>query len=44
MVVSECGLDLNRLHLVGHSLGGQMAGMIGREVVRISKKTKKVKR
>lgn len=24
------GLDVNRFHIIGHTLGGQMAGMIGR--------------
>lgn len=24
------GLDVNRFHIIGHSLGGQIAGMIGR--------------
>ncbi|XP_053958549.1 lipase member H-A isoform X2 [Anastrepha ludens] len=40
----ELGLDINKLHLVGHSLGGQMAGIIGREVYRRSGKKKKVPR
>lgn len=30
------GLDVNTFHIVGHSLGGQMAGMIGRFVHRKS--------
>lgn len=38
------GLDINKLHIVGHSLGGQMAGIIGREIYARSKKTKKLKR
>lgn len=38
------GLDINKFHIVGHSLGGQMAGIIGREVYERSKKTMKIKR
>ncbi|XP_013113989.2 phospholipase A1 [Stomoxys calcitrans] len=38
------GLDIDKFHIVGHSLGGQMAGIIGREVWERSQKTKKIKR
>lgn len=38
------GLDINKFHLVGHSLGGQMSGIVGREVYRRSKKTKRLRR
>ncbi|XP_037903872.1 lipase member H-B-like isoform X2 [Hermetia illucens] len=30
MQMSVAGLDLDKLHIVGHSLGAQMAGLIGR--------------
>lgn len=30
------GLSVERLHLVGHSLGAQMAGVIGRTIQRES--------
>ncbi|XP_004521443.1 lipase member H-A [Ceratitis capitata] len=40
----EEGLDINKIHIVGHSLGGQMAGIIGREVYRRNDKTKKIPR
>lgn len=30
------GLSLQRLHIVGHSLGGQMAGVLGRTVQKVS--------
>lgn len=38
------GLDVNKFHLVGHSLGGQMAGIIGRKIKEKSNKTIKLKR
>lgn len=28
----DAGLDFTKLHLVGHSLGAQMAGLIGRTI------------
>ncbi|XP_017467572.1 PREDICTED: phospholipase A1 member A-like isoform X1 [Rhagoletis zephyria] len=40
----ELGLDIKKFHIVGHSLGGQMGGIIGREVYRRSGKTKKISR
>ncbi|XP_018795054.1 PREDICTED: lipase member H-A isoform X1 [Bactrocera latifrons] len=40
----EMGLDIDKFHIVGHSLGGQMAGIIGREVYRRNGKTKKLPR
>lgn len=30
------GLDIDKLHIVGHSLGSQMAGIIGRNVIKKS--------
>lgn len=30
------GLDIDKFHIVGHSLGGQMAGIIGRNVMKKS--------
>lgn len=38
------GLDVSRFHLVGHSLGGQMAGMVGRTIYAKTKKGTKLKR
>jgi len=38
------GLDVNKLHIVGHSLGGQLAGLAGRKIKEKSNKTIKVKR
>lgn len=38
------GLNINKFQIVGHSLGGQIAGIIGREVYARSKKTKLIKR
>lgn len=38
------GLDGNKLHIVGHSLGGQMAGMIGRKIKEKSNNTIKLRR
>ncbi|CRL04727.1 CLUMA_CG017787, isoform A [Clunio marinus] len=38
------GLDVNKLHLVGHSLGGQMAGYIARKIKDKSCNTIKLKR
>lgn len=40
----EMGLDIDKFHIVGHSLGGQMSGIIGREVYRRNGKTKKLPR
>lgn len=38
------GLDIEKFHIVGHSLGGQMAGIIGREILKRTKGEKKLKR
>jgi pimeloyl-ACP methyl ester carboxylesterase len=38
------GLDINKLHIVGHSLGGQLSGMIGRKVKSKSKNKVTIKR
>lgn len=38
------GLDIEKFHIVGHSLGGQMAGIIGRHIKELSNKTKQIKR
>lgn len=44
LAMFENGLDINKFHLVGHSLGGQMSGIVGREIYARSKKTKQLKR
>ncbi|KAG5669188.1 hypothetical protein PVAND_017082 [Polypedilum vanderplanki] len=36
------GLDIERLHVVGHSLGGQLAGALGRNIKEKSYQTKKL--
>ncbi|GAB0095882.1 inactive pancreatic lipase-related protein 1 [Sergentomyia squamirostris] len=38
------GFRLDKFHVVGHSMGGQLAGLIGREVIRQSEKAAKLKR
>lgn len=38
------GLDMNRFHIIGHSLGGQLAGMIGRCAFRKSEGETKLSR
>lgn len=38
------GFDLNKFHLIGHSLGGQMVGYVGRNVYKHSNKTTKMPR
>lgn len=38
------GLDINRFHVIGHSLGGQIAGMIGRCAYRKSEGETKLSR
>lgn len=35
---------MNKLHIVGHSLGGQMAGIMARKIKEKSNKTIKLKR
>ncbi|XP_067621841.1 lipase member H-A isoform X2 [Eurosta solidaginis] len=44
LAMFELGLDINSFHIVGHSLGGQMAGIIGREVYKRSGKKRKISR
>ncbi|KAG5684759.1 hypothetical protein PVAND_013973 [Polypedilum vanderplanki] len=38
------GLDCNKLHIVGHSLGGQLSGQMGRKIKEKSNNTIKLKR
>lgn len=38
------GFDIGKIHLVGHSLGGQLVGYIGRTVIQKSEKKLKIKR
>ena len=38
------GLDINKLHIVSHSLGAQLAGLVGRQIQRKSSNTHKIKR
>ncbi|XP_059617747.1 uncharacterized protein LOC132262483 [Phlebotomus argentipes] len=38
------GMRLDKFHVVGHSMGGQLAGYIGREVIKQSEKGAKLKR
>lgn len=38
------GLDANKLHVVGHSLGGQLAGMMARKIKEKSSNTIKIRR
>lgn len=38
------GLDSEKFHIVGHSLGAQMAGMIGRKIITQSNQSQKLKR
>lgn len=38
------GLDIDKFHIVGHSLGGQLNGLIGREVFKQSDGTKQIRR
>lgn len=34
----KAGLPIEKFHLVGHSLGGQLSGIVGRNVISKSKK------
>lgn len=36
ITMSENGLDISKFHIVGHSLGAQLAGSIGRKIQQIS--------
>ncbi|XP_034669537.1 inactive pancreatic lipase-related protein 1 [Drosophila subobscura] len=38
------GLDIEKFHIVGHSMGGQLAGNIGREIFKRTKGVRKIKR
>lgn len=38
------GLDIEKFHVVGHSLGAQMAGVIGRKIISKSNQSQKLKR
>lgn len=42
--LANTGFDISKLHLVGHSLGGQLVGYIGRTVIEKSDKKLKIKR
>ena len=44
LMMSDAGFNLNKFHFVGHSLGGQLAGFIGRSVFNNSNKSVKVRR
>lgn len=44
LAMINSGLDVDKLHLVGHSLGGQLAGYAGRTVISLSDKKIKLKR
>ena len=44
LAMKALGFQLNKFHLVGHSLGGQMVGYIGRNVYQNSNKTIKMQR
>lgn len=44
LIMKGLGFDLDKFHVVGHSLGGQLAGIIGREVYAQSGNTYKLKR
>lgn len=38
------GLDIDKFHLVGHSLGGQLSGLVGRKIIEQTKGGAKLKR
>lgn len=38
------GLNDRRLHLIGHSLGAQLAGVIGRDIIRKTNSQRKIRR
>lgn len=41
---NDNGLNIDKFHIVSHSLGAQMAGEIGRAVLKKSNKTHKIRR
>lgn len=38
------GLDIEKFHVVGHSLGAQLAGVMGRKIISKSNQSQKLKR
>lgn len=38
------GLDSEQFHVVGHSLGAQLAGVMGRKIISQSNQSQKIKR
>lgn len=44
LTMKDSGFNLENFHIVGHSLGGQLAGFIGRSVNNNSNQTVKIKR
>lgn len=38
------GLDIEKFHVVGHSLGGQLAGLCAKEIINKSNGQRKLKR
>lgn len=44
MAMFDNGLDIDKFHIVGHSLGGQLNGIISRHILKLSKGEKQVRR
>lgn len=42
--MTAVGFNFDKLHIVGHSLGAQLAGFVGREIIRQSGGKRKIKR